>query len=335
MMYNVYSTDRCPCCGFLTYAEETITCELCSRKFHRTEACLGSGCMSLETITCRMCSLKFQEKPSKRKSDDGEIGNERNLKKWKKMENAKSDVLFTRNGPDQKLEASGKNAKFHVNSNGYDLVENLWSLEKDFNFPVANVFGKVIMDTDIRSLKSNECLTDRVIDCYLLLLATQQNELGRNVVHYDQTKMTGIINSDFRLPDVSQNSGIDVEADVIVGVYHRSYHWTLVIVEVREGKIFFYNPCGERSHEMKKIERSWRKYDSEYRIKYQISNKSPDWKICTSPHALQRDSFNCGIYCLVFAEKHLNGHLHDLQSITKKDLQIMRRKVALELMLYK
>jgi hypothetical protein len=38
----------------------------------------------------------------------------------------------------------------------------LWALEKDFYIPVAKVCGTLITDEDIRSLKDNECLTDRV-----------------------------------------------------------------------------------------------------------------------------------------------------------------------------
>lgn len=41
-------------------------------------------------------------------------------------------------------------------------VELLWSMNKDFYIPVAKVCGKLVMDEDIRSLRDNECLTDRV-----------------------------------------------------------------------------------------------------------------------------------------------------------------------------
>lgn len=41
-------------------------------------------------------------------------------------------------------------------------VELLWSLDKDFYIPVAKVCDKLVMDADIRSLRDNECLTDRV-----------------------------------------------------------------------------------------------------------------------------------------------------------------------------
>lgn len=41
-------------------------------------------------------------------------------------------------------------------------VQLLWSMNKDFNIPVAKVCGKLVMDEDIRSSRDNECLTDRV-----------------------------------------------------------------------------------------------------------------------------------------------------------------------------
>lgn len=44
----------------------------------------------------------------------------------------------------------------------YHLVQLLWSMNKDFYIPVAKVCVKLLMDEDIRSLRDDECLTDRV-----------------------------------------------------------------------------------------------------------------------------------------------------------------------------
>lgn len=41
-------------------------------------------------------------------------------------------------------------------------VQLLWSMNEDFYIPVVKVCGKLEMDEDIRSLRDNECLTDRV-----------------------------------------------------------------------------------------------------------------------------------------------------------------------------
>lgn len=40
----------------------------------------------------------------------------------------------------------------------------------------------------------------KVIDCYLSILATHQTGMGRKIVHYEQTKMTAIINSEYQIP---------------------------------------------------------------------------------------------------------------------------------------
>jgi len=42
------------------------------------------------------------------------------------------------------------------------LVQNLWNLEKDFDIPVAKVHGMTVTDTDIRSLRQEAWLTDKV-----------------------------------------------------------------------------------------------------------------------------------------------------------------------------
>lgn len=42
------------------------------------------------------------------------------------------------------------------------LVEKLWLLPKDYNIPVAKVYGLTVTDTDIRSLQGTGWLTDNV-----------------------------------------------------------------------------------------------------------------------------------------------------------------------------
>ncbi|XP_062600010.1 uncharacterized protein LOC134261603 [Saccostrea cucullata] len=103
---------------------------------------------------------------------------------------------------------------------------------------------------------------------------------------------------------------------------------------MKEGKIFFYNPCGERPTEMKKIERRWMKYIEDVEVACGVQFPLRNWSVTNIAHTRQRDSFNCGIYCLIFAEKHLTNKLSDLQSITDNELQEMRRSVAEHIMLY-
>lgn len=105
----------------------------------------------------------------------------------------------------------------------------------------------------------------QVLDCYLSQLVSCHNGFGRKVIYFNQTKMTDIINGTYQIPEVSDCSvsaiiqhfdnwnepspsqtyiyhhntpnvfffllgqDVDLEADVILGIYHRSHHWTLVV----------------------------------------------------------------------------------------------------------
>lgn len=298
-----WQSKYCPTCGFSTDEEELVRCKKCSKHFHNAEACVGPNNLTNRTFTCQICSMTYEDPL------EG-IGTGKKRKSSPEKETT---------------------AQLEDNDKDYS-VELLWSMNKDFYIPVAKVCGKLVMDEDIRSLRDNECLTDRVLDCYLSQLVSCHNGFGRKVIYFNQTKMTDIINGTYQIPEVSDCSDVDLEADVILGIYHRSHHWTLVVVEVKRGVIFFYNPCGERRTEMRKIVNSWRKYEKDYREKFDVQTKVSDWKITSTPHTNQKDAFNCGIFCLMFAEKHLAGDFTSLLTITSANLKHMRRVVASKLM---
>ncbi|XP_056007179.1 uncharacterized protein LOC125652353 [Ostrea edulis] len=219
------------------------------------------------------------------------------------------------------------------------LVRKLWALEEDHDIPVAKVEGENICDTDIRSLRPGKWLTDMVMDSYITLLTIAENDLGRKVLHYMQTKMTSIIegNYTFKNQAASQRNQKNIEeldAEIIIGSYYRSSHWTLVVVEMKNGNIYYYNPCGERVAEMKKIERNWRKYIQTLQTVFNANLPTRQWRVTNVAHSLQKDSFNCGMYCLIFADKHLNNKFEELMPITVDDLNSMRITVADHLMLY-
>lgn len=43
----------------------------------------------------------------------------------------------------------------------------------------------------------------------------------------------------------------------------------------------------------------FRKYEKDYREKFDVQTKVSDWKITSTPHTNQKDAFNCGIFCLM------------------------------------
>lgn len=52
------------------------------------------------------------------------------------------------------------------------------------------------------------------------------NDLGKRVIYFNQTKMTDIINGTYFF---LFGHDVDLEADGILGICHRSNHWTLIV----------------------------------------------------------------------------------------------------------
>ncbi|XP_053391067.1 uncharacterized protein LOC128553892 [Mercenaria mercenaria] len=73
------------------------------------------------------------------------------------------------------------------------LVEKLWALDRDFDVPVAKVYGISVTDTDIRSLNGTRWLTDNVIDGFLEMLTNQENDKGTKILHILHSTMRGIV----------------------------------------------------------------------------------------------------------------------------------------------
>uniref|UniRef100_A0A8W8L346 Ubiquitin-like protease family profile domain-containing protein n=1 Tax=Magallana gigas TaxID=29159 RepID=A0A8W8L346_MAGGI len=121
------------------------------------------------------------------------------------------------------------------------------------------------------------------------------------------------------------------ECEAIVGAVIKHQHWTLVIVEPKKGLIYFYNPLTERRIQIREVQRNWCSYMGARMIAF----NEPDtmqWKVETKEHSKQTDSFNCGVYCLLFAERHFSGQ--SITNITKMDLDNMRIQIATNLMMF-
>ncbi|WAR16479.1 CARTF-like protein [Mya arenaria] len=118
-------------------------------------------------------------------------------------------------------------------------VQLLWDLPRNFDIPVAKVNGTTVTDTDIRSLQSPEWLTDNIIDAYLHMLCVELTE-GKvgGMLNIDRISMNAIMNKTFR----PRNPPNIYEYMFVVGAYCRAAHWTLVILDVEEKKVFFYIP---------------------------------------------------------------------------------------------
>ncbi|XP_052780982.1 uncharacterized protein LOC128217699 [Mya arenaria] len=163
----------------------------------------------------------------------------------------------------------------------------------------------------------------------MLCVELTGGKVGR-MLNIDSISMNAIMNKTFR----PRNPPNIYEYMFVVGAYCRAAHWTLVILDVEEKKVFFYNPIqAVEVLECGTIKKAMCGYialcagEPEHVIQR-------EWRSSFVRHASQTDSFNCGIFCLIFAEKHMTGAADSLVHITLADLNIMRRKVAKKVMVF-
>ncbi|CAG2210188.1 unnamed protein product [Mytilus edulis] len=102
------------------------------------------------------------------------------------------------------------------------------------------------------------------------------------------------------------------------------------ILTPTDGRIQFYNPMGFEAPVAYQVQRNWSDYLA-YRT-HLFAEKTIEWKLYVEKHALQLDGYNCGVYCLMFAERILSKK--ELTGITQIEVQEKRKEIAETLLLY-
>ncbi|XP_056008435.1 uncharacterized protein LOC125666366 [Ostrea edulis] len=204
------------------------------------------------------------------------------------------------------------------------------SREESSNYIIAKVSGYNITDEDCKSLACRNWLTDQVMDAYIAFIVQAEIEKGKQITMYPSQTMTAIMSGTFSV-EICRKKLKVFECEAIVGAIIKHQHWTLVIVEPKKGLIYFYNPLNERRIQIRDIQRNWCLYMSARMIALnELDNMQ--WKVETREHSKQTDSFNCGVYCLMFAERHFSGQ--PISNITNADLDLMRIRIATDLMMF-
>ncbi|XP_071180932.1 uncharacterized protein [Mytilus edulis] len=101
------------------------------------------------------------------------------------------------------------------------------------------------------------------------------------------------------------------------------------IVEPQLQRIIFLNPLGETNLQERMVLSNWRKYTRQLEMLHPEYGQI-NWTLHIPDHSKQQDGSSCGIYCLMFAEKHLQGS--SLEGITQAEANWERKKVANTLM---
>ncbi|XP_061186890.1 uncharacterized protein LOC133195018 [Saccostrea echinata] len=141
--------------------------------------------------------------------------------------------------------------------------------------------------------------------------------------HMGVSKMTSIIKDHVQS---SEKKCRVLEYDSIIGVYHQRGHWDLVIIEPKSFTVYFYNPLGETTFQCRQVLNGWRNYMGRNLF------LSGQWELKVKEHSKQKDGSSCGVFCLMYAERHLSGQ--SLLNITKEDVQRKRTEIGTTLLLF-
>ncbi|XP_047145689.1 uncharacterized protein LOC124818694 [Hydra vulgaris] len=136
-----------------------------------------------------------------------------------------------------------------------------------------------------------DCLSDETVYVYLSLLASNQDKNKIEVL-----APAGLLSQEV-LPNKTaliRRKNLDelLKLDILICCVVAKHHWTLTIIKPKEKSFYYINPLGEILSSIKKEEIKWNNY---LKQRYGISET---YKIMTLPHALQRDSISCGVFCL-------------------------------------
>ncbi|CAG2191830.1 unnamed protein product [Mytilus edulis] len=195
--------------------------------------------------------------------------------------------------------------------NATDLLRKIQSIGNASHYILAKVYG--------------------VIDAYLAVLCQAQQDNGRNILHITAAVMTNICKGDSIGNQNLFQTKILTDYEMICGVYNQAgNHWDLVILTPTDGRIQFYNPMGFEAPVAYQVQRNWSDYLA-YRT-HLFAEKTIEWKLYVEKHALQLDGYNCGVYCLMFAERILSKK--ELTGITQIEVQEKRKEIAETLLLY-
>ncbi|XP_057300365.1 uncharacterized protein LOC130631220 isoform X2 [Hydractinia symbiolongicarpus] len=147
--------------------------------------------------------------------------------------------------------------------------------------PVTDVLLKEALHSSVN---------DEVIYTYLCILSRQSKHKSVKIITPGEMSLI------FDEPASKMKQRDITKYDQIIGCRCSGYHWTLSVVIPSASTIIYFNPLGELPEEIVMVEQQWNSYLA---AKYQIED---NFNVEIVPHARQKDSISCGVYCLKFAE---------------------------------
>ena len=96
-------------------------------------------------------------------------------------------------------------------------------------------------------------------------------------------------------------------------IHTEGNHWCLVFINFEKNTFTFIDPMKKNKKLVKKSFTNWKKFVAAHGI--DIEEMDSDWSLKEYEYSIQRDSVNCGLYCLSFLELLIENR-------ERKDLKI-------------
>ena len=150
-----------------------------------------------------------------------------------------------------------------------------------------------------------EWLTDTIIEAYFLTFVERYKLFVMNPNQAKSVYETGNTTSQIK-KDLFQFDFVAGAVNVKEGCFH---HWTLFFISIKTFEIFYLNPLGTSSFELKKALDQWKIF-----VTNRKSLKGSTWIAKSVEHTTQDDDSSCGAYVCFFLKCLLEKNYASLNS---------------------
>ncbi|KAM7043847.1 sentrin-specific protease 2 [Acridotheres tristis] len=169
---------------------------------------------------------------------------------------------------------------------------------------LSKAFKLTVTREDISTLQPPGWLNDKIINFYMSLLVERSKKEGYPSVYAFNTFFYSKLSSTSHKGVKKWTKGVDIfEHDVILVPIHLRIHWTLLVVDLREKTIKYFDSLGERGDHICKTVLKY--LEEESREKRNIELTASEWTLHsmgTEEIPQQNNGSDCGVFTCKFAD---------------------------------
>ncbi|NXU10100.1 SENP2 protease, partial [Pardalotus punctatus] len=169
---------------------------------------------------------------------------------------------------------------------------------------LSSAFRLTVTREDICTLRPLGWLNDRIMNFYMGLLVERSKKEGYPAVYAFNTFFYSKLSSANHKAVKKWTKGVDIfEHDVILVPIHLSIHWTLLVVDLREKTIKYFDSLGQKGDDICKTVLKY--LEEESKEKRNIELSASEWTLRsmgTEEIPQQSNGSDCGVFVCKFAD---------------------------------